>query len=277
MPAGIWRASLVPSIFNTLGQLLFGLAPYYVDPGLMTFSLRLQIVFVTVGAALLFPAERRIVRTPMFLAGLAIVFLGTMGTIAFKPGGLGGGTSIGIIMSVGSGLLYACYSLAVRHYMQGMNPLVAFAAISQYTAIGLLIPMFIYGRDHGMHALDLSASLFALLVLSSLIGIGLGHTFYYISIARLGVAVSAGVIQLQPFLVAAASFFMFNERLTIAQWSSGAAAVLGAGIILSAQHRMSRADKKAREAVLCAICGSELSGAAEGACPDCGSPRPAAA
>ena len=87
MPANIWRAALVPSIFNTLGQLLFGLAPYYVDPGLMTFSLRMQIVFVTVGAAVLFPAERRIVRTPVFLAGLVIVFLGTMGTIAFKPGG----------------------------------------------------------------------------------------------------------------------------------------------------------------------------------------------
>lgn len=240
-PTGLWRAAIVPSIFNTLGQLLFGLAPYYIDPGLMTFSLRVQIVFVTVGAAVLFASERRIVRTPWFILGLVLVAGGTMGTIALNPQGLGSATRAGVTMAIGSGLLYACYSLSVRHFMHGMNPFVAFAAISQYTALGLVVPMLIWGRDHGWAAADLPAGRMGMLLLSSLVGIGLGHTFYYISIARLGVAVSAGVIQLQPFIVSVASMAIFHERLTPWQWVCGTVAIGGAALILVVQHRLSRA------------------------------------
>src|ERR1043165_4286550 len=55
MPRGIWRASLVPSLWNAAAQACFGLAPYFVPPALMVFSLRLQIVFVAIGAAIMFP------------------------------------------------------------------------------------------------------------------------------------------------------------------------------------------------------------------------------
>jgi drug/metabolite transporter (DMT)-like permease len=241
-PRGLWRAALIPSVFNAAGQALFGLAPYHVDVGLMTFSLRVQILFVTVGAAILFVPERRIVKTPGFILGLLMVAAGTMGTIALNPKSIWSGTGLGVAMSIGSGLLYACYSLAVRRSMLGMNPLVAFAAISQYTALGLVVPMLILAPNHGADAAYLPTNRIALLLLSSLIGIGLGHTFYYISIARLGVAVSAGVIQLQPLIVSIASFFLFGERLTPGQWTCGLVAILGAAVILTTQHRLSRRD-----------------------------------
>jgi drug/metabolite transporter (DMT)-like permease len=246
LPRSLWRAALVPSLFNAAGQLCFALAPYHIGPGLMTFALRMQIVFVTAGAAVLFASERRIVRTPGFLAGVALVILGTSGTIFFNPAGIGGATAFGVVLSVTAGLLYACYALSVRHFMQGVNPLTAFAVISQYTAIALLPPMFIWGESgashwwHGSKVLELAGSEVALLALSSVIGIGLGHTFYYVSIARLGVAVSSGVVQLQPILVSIASMAIFGERMTGPQWACGGAAIAGAGIILYAQHRLGR-------------------------------------
>ncbi len=239
-PKGLWRAAIVPSFFNTLGQIAFAIAPYYVEPGLMTFALRVQIVFVTIGAAVLFASERRIVRTPGFILGLIMVFAGTMATIYLNPKGLGSGTALGVSLSIGSGLLYACYSLSVRHFMHGVNPLIAFAAISIYTAGGILIPMLILGKDHGADAWHLPPGRFAVLLASSLIGIGLGHTFYYVSIARLGVAVSAGVIQLQPFIVSIASIFLFKEHLTPGQWTGGCIAIAGSAVILLVQHRLSR-------------------------------------
>ena len=131
-PQGLWRAALVPSAFNAAGQALFGIAPYKIDVGLMTFALRIQIVFVTIGAAILFASERRIVKTPGFILGLITVALGTIGTIVLNPkglAGLGSATGAGVAMSIGSGLLYACYSLSVRRTMHGVNPLIAFAAI----------------------------------------------------------------------------------------------------------------------------------------------------
>jgi drug/metabolite transporter (DMT)-like permease len=247
MTRGLWKAALVPSIFNALGQIAFAIAPFYVDPAVMTFSLRLQIVFVTVGAAILFVAERRVIRTPLFLTGLLLVTLGTMGTIWLKPGGLPSATWFGVSLSIASGLLYACYALAVRRNMRGVNPLLAFAIISQLTAAALLPLMLIWGKNAGLALLQQPPREIFLVLLSSLIGIGLGHTFYYFSIARLGVAVSAGVIQLQPIIVAIVSVRLFNEQFTGSQWLAGAVAVFGAGAILLAQHRMSRRPDPIRE------------------------------
>jgi drug/metabolite transporter (DMT)-like permease len=283
LPRSLWLAAIIPSLFNAAGQACFAVAPYHVGPGLMTFALRMQIVFVTAGAALLFASERRIIRTPGFLAGVALVILGTSGTILFKEGGLraaahpaapGGNELFGIALSITSGLFYACYSLSVRHFMRGVNPLTAFAVISQYTALALIPPMLIWGAPgvthlwHGAKVLDLPGRELLFLALSSIIGIGLGHTFYYVSIERLGVAVSSGVIQLQPILVSIASFFLFQERMTAIQWTCGALAITGAGVILYTQHRLSR---PTHPSWACQRCGYDLRGLVGGvACPECG-------
>jgi drug/metabolite transporter (DMT)-like permease len=255
LPASIWAAALLPSLFNAAGQVCFAIAPYHIGPGLMTFALRVQIVFVTAGAAILFASERRVVKSPGFLLGVGLVIVGTCGTILFKQGGLrgaaaGGGHGnevLGVALSIGSGLLYACYSLSVRHFMRGTNPLTAFAVISQYTALLILPTMLIWAEPGAAHhwrggkALEMGMTELFYLALSGIIGIGLGHTFYYISIERLGVAVSSGVIQLQPIFVSIASMFLFGEVMTPVQWGCGALAITGAGVILYTQHRMSAA------------------------------------
>lgn len=259
LPRGVWSAALWPSVWNIPAQVCFGLAPYYVEPGLMTFSLRVNIVFVTLGAALLFAAERRIIRAPGFLVGLVMVAVGAAATVALKPGGLGGGTLLGVVLAIGSGALYAGYALSVRRSMMGLNPLLAFAAVNQLTGMGLVACMLILGDRHGAQVLDLAraeiatgfadwtpqAHKFSMLVLSAIIGIGLGHTFYFLSIARLGLATASAVVQLQPIMVSVASYFLFREVLTPAQWVMGLIAVVGAGLILWTQHRLTRPGRKA--------------------------------
>ncbi len=214
LPPGLWKAALVPSLFNVPAQVAFGLAPYLVDPGLMTFSMRLQIVFVMTGAAILFAAERAIIRTAGFLLGMSVVLIGTAGTIYLNPKGLGGGTAL--------------------------PPLAAFAAVSQYTAVSLFVLMLIFAKhdgqhDFGMQVFKLDAAQINLLALSAVIGIGLGHTLYFASIARLGLAVSAGVVQLQPVIVSILSISLFNEAFTAGQWACGILAIAGAVYMLATQ------------------------------------------
>ncbi len=275
LPTGLWRAALVPSIFNTIAQVAFAIAPYMVTPGLMTFSMRLQIIFLTVGAALLFPAERRVIRTTGYLAGMTMVMGGTAATLLLQPGGLGGGTAWGVAISIGAGLFYAAYGLSVRKWMQGFHPFTAFAAVSQYTAAAIVVLMLILGEHHGATAWSLPEGQFWLLMLSAIIGIGLGHTLYFASISRLGLAVSAGVVQLQPITVSIGSFFFFQEKLTLPQWIGGTIAIGGAVLMLIAQHRLKPQDKSPEtDAVLCANCGYNLEGLnGSPACPECGSAR----
>ncbi len=252
LPKGIWKAALWPSFFNAIAQVCFGIAPYYIKPGLMTFSLRFQIVFLMTGAAIMFAAERRIVKNWIFLLGTAMVLGGTMLTIGLNPAGLEGATTFGVILAVGSGFLYAAYALAVRKKMMGMNPLQAFSVVSQYTAIPLFVAMLLFAKnkvtgehDMGMSLFDQSAKVIAVTLVSAVIGIGIGHTLYYFSIARLGLVVSAGVVQLQPVTVSLVSIFMFHEVLTGLQWTTGLTAIAGAIVMLYAQHRLNKVDREA--------------------------------
>lgn len=239
LPSGIWKRALVPSVFNSIGQVAFAWAHYKIDPGLLTFALRTQIVFVAIGAAILFIPERRIIRSRGFIIGILLVLGGTMTTVALDDGFGQQATMFGIILALVSGICFAGYALSVRHYMHGTHPLVAFSVISQYTAAAMLGLMFAIGERQGLLVLAMPPPQIALLLLSAIIGIALGHVFYYASIGRLGVAVSSGVIQLQPVLVSAASVFLFPDAaLSSVQWGTGLIAVAGAGTILYMQHRL---------------------------------------
>lgn len=240
LPPGLWKAAIVPAIVNCSGQCCFAWAPYYIDPGLMTFMLRFQIVFVAFGAYLLFPAERGVIGSPMYWLGVLAAFGGSLGVCLFGQGLPTGTTAFGIFLAIAAGILFGGYSLSVRYFMSQVRSAIAFGAISQYTACALLIIMLTVGRDHGLDAWTMTGGQFGMLALSALMGIALAHVFYYAAIARLGVAVAAGMILLQPFLTGASSYFLFGERLTGLQWLSGAAAMAGAAVMLRTQHRMSK-------------------------------------
>lgn len=253
LPTGVWRAAILPSALNIVSQVLFCWTFYKIDPGLATFGLRSNIVFATIGAAVLFAPERVLVRTPGFIVGILMVVMGTFGTMVLGDGLPRGATLLGVVMAVSSGAGFAAYALAVRSCMAGVNAIISFAVISLYTALGMVVLMLALGDGHGVGALalldepsrfagvPLPMGQFGLLLLSAIIGIALGHVFYYYSISRLGVAASAGVVQLQPFLVSVASWFLFRETLSIPQWASGSIAVLGAIAILVVQSRSRRA------------------------------------
>lgn len=248
LPRGLWAAALVPAALNSAGQVCFTWAHYKIDPGLLTFGLRTHIVFVTIGAAIMFPSERAVIGSPRFLIGLVMVVAGTFGTMALGEELPAGASLLGVILALASGALFAGYALSVRRFMAGMGSMVSFAAISQYTALVMVGLMLAFGEDSGSRALLLGADQFALLLLSAVIGIALGHVMYYIAIERLGVAVSSGIVQLQPICVGVASYFLFGEALKAPQWASGVVAVTGAAIMLWAQHIVQRRRRVAREA-----------------------------
>jgi len=254
---GLWRAAIVPSIVNAMGQACFTWAHYRISPGLLTFGLRTQLLFVAIGAWMMFPKERAIIRTKTYLLGAIILMVGTVGVIFGAPGsdaatdvattGASWGTMQahieGVVLALLSGLLFAGYGLAVRKYMDGINSVHAFAMICQYTAAAMVVLMLTLGADFGMTVLAMPASEIMWLLLSAIIGIAVGHVFYYMAIARLGVSITAGVLQLQPFLVAVVSMILFHELLAWNQWLCGFIAVSGAGLMLSVQWRISRAKR----------------------------------
>jgi drug/metabolite transporter (DMT)-like permease len=242
VPEGLMKRALLPSAINVVAQTLFTSGFYLIDPAMMIIGLRMQIVFVALGAAMLFANERAVIRSNGFLVGASLATAGTVGVLVFElktTAGLDNGRVVlGMLVAIASGAGFGGYGLAVRHAMHGVPAYFAFAAISQYTAGALIALMFAFAPGHGAALLELSGTHFALLIVSAFTGIAGTHVFYYVSIKRLGVAVSTAVLQLQPFGVGIISYAVLGERLSLPQWLCGVVAVLGAGLVLLVQHRM---------------------------------------
>jgi drug/metabolite transporter (DMT)-like permease len=234
LPPALFTAALVPTAFNVVGQTLFAWGPTLLDPGFFSFVFRVQIVFVMLGAYLLFPEERATLRSPRFWVGIVLVFVGSIGLILFKPDGPGQATLLGILVSLLSGVLFAGYGLSVRYYVSKYSPVISFGVICNYTALLAVIIGLTLGTGAGMRVLGFTAFQFAMLVASAFIGIAISHVSYYAAIRRLGVTVSIGIIQLQPIFTAAGSLLLFDERLTGWQWLCGVVGLGGAIVMLSA-------------------------------------------
>lgn len=251
LPTSIWRDALVPAVANIAGQTAFTAAFHEMNPGLVTFGLRTQLIWVAIGAYLLVPGERHIITSARYLLGAAILVAGIILILLGGDLSLDGFNLKGSVLSVLCAVGYGAYGLSVRRFMNRYHPVIAFAVICQVTAAGLLALMLVYGREHGFYVPSLDADTLWELGISAFIGIAIGHIFYYISIARLGVVITSGVLQLQPFLVSAASFYMFGERFQWWQWIAGAVAVVGAYLMLtckgSGAKQMSMASSEAND------------------------------
>lgn len=240
LPDGIWRLAIVPAAINGVAQVMYASAPYYIGAGFAAFLVRVSVVSSMCGAFIMFSDERILLRSMKFWVGLALVVLGSCGTIYYSNEKFNGGAFIGIVCGAASGLLYGFYSVAVRYYMRGIPSLTAFAVICLYTAAGLIVPMVIFGRERGLVVRHLSGFAWSMLGLSAFLGIAMGHVLYYAAINRLGVAVSNGILQVAPFLTAIGSLILFGEQLTVGQWICGAILFVGAVLLLAAEQARHR-------------------------------------
>jgi len=233
LPLRIWRDALVPSLFNIAGQAAFTAAFHEMNPGLVTFGLRTQLIWVAIGAYMFVPSERPIIRSSRYLVGAAILLGGLFPVLLGGDASLGGFNAWGTALSIFCAFSYGMYGLGVRRCMGSYHPITAFAAICQITAVGLIALMLLFGDAGGSGVPDLPWIVLGELFISAIIGIALGHILYYISIARIGIVITSGVLQLQPFFVGIASTLIYGERFAWWQWASGSIAVLGAFLMLT--------------------------------------------
>jgi drug/metabolite transporter (DMT)-like permease len=246
-PPDIWRRAIPPAVVNSLGQVCFGAMIYFIQPGLAGFLLRFSLVSSTFGAFALFADERVLLRSWIFWSGMLLLVLGSLATIFLGVQPIEGDTVVGVLLGAASGLWFGLYGVAVRYTMHGVPPLYSFSAISSLTALVMVVLMLTVGRRHGLMVLELSWPLIGWLVVSAVIGIAIGHIFYYEAIARLGVAVSGAIVQLAPFLTGAGSVIVFGEILTAWQWLGGVVMLVGSAVLLRAEQQRSRPPPGAEE------------------------------
>ncbi|MBN1542407.1 DMT family transporter [candidate division KSB1 bacterium] len=234
--AAHWRLALLPAVFNLCGQILWAWTPYFVDPGLISFLVRLSTLWVVIGSFLLFADERAVIRQALFWGGL---FLALSGFVLMVRGGgepLGGGERLGIVLVVLCSLFLAVYQLFVRRFLSTIDARTAYGMVSSLTSVGLLTLMFSVGRPQQLATMP--AISLALLLLSGLVGLVIAHILFYTAIKHFGVALTSSVNLLSALVTAVASRFLFDERLTPLQWLAGLLMLGGCLLLVTVPRRL---------------------------------------
>ena len=137
----------------------------------------------------------------------------------------------GIALIVAGALVWSVYVNVVKHVVREENPLVAFS-FTCMSATAILFPiMLVWGEPATLFAAP--ANVPVLLVISGIIGLAGANSSYFLSIKRIGLAPSANLVLINPFLTAVASYLIFGEKLTVIQWIFGIILVAGCALVIS--------------------------------------------
>ncbi len=234
----LWKMALLPTVANILGQIFWAMTPYYLDPGLISFMIRLATLWAVLGSFILFQDERRLLRSPHFWAGFTLAVSGFVVMVLGGRQSLGSVSAVGILIVLLASLGWAAYQLTIRRNLSHTDPRTAFGAVSCMTSVGLVTAMFCAGNPG--QALALPSDIVLLVILSGLVGIALSHVLLYFAIRRLGVAICSSTNLSGAFLTALLSFHLFGERLTSLQWFAGCMLVAGGVLLVYSQTHLRR-------------------------------------
>lgn len=229
----IWRDALVPSAINVMAQATYGISPAYASAPTIGFVLRLSFLFTLLFGLIFVREERRLVRRPTFPLGVLLCLGGVVAMFAEELSSRGGASATGMAILILSTVGWGGYAVSVRKYTAGYSARLGFGVISLYTTAGLVVLALVFGRPASLG--DAGGAVWAALVVSSFLGVTLGHVLYYRAIHRLGPVVSVGVLLAQPFVTEAGAALFLGETLTGMQTVGGVAVVGGGALLLAAE------------------------------------------
>lgn len=239
------RLAIVPTIVNIIAQSFLAWTIYFMEPGMMMFLGRLSLLFSVFGSFIMFPDELALIRSSYFWAGLVLLVAGFVGMNIAQGNLIASGNWEGLLIIIGHAFFIACYGIAMRHYMRGVNPLFSFSIICMYSSVLLIVIMFLFGTPSDL--LQMKWSRIVMLIISALIGIAFSHVFFYDAIEHLGVSISNGCLLFAPFLTIVSSYFIYGETFRSIQWLFGFGLMCGASFLLIAQQHLGerkRAEEK---------------------------------
>ncbi len=225
---------VVPSLLAFVAQIFWALAPYYLPANAIGFFVRFSLVWSLIAAMLLFPDERKLLKLPQFYAGLGLLIVGFLLLSVSKMQFDEEVTTAGIVIILLCSFFFGLYAVSVRYFLRGMNSMVSFGIVCQFVSIGTFLAMLALGQYTELR--QLSGQNWALLVISSILGIALGHHFLYSAVTRLGAAVTSGAQTLAPFLTMLLAATFLGERMSPLEWCGGVMMIVGAAQLLYAQN-----------------------------------------
>ena len=244
-PGKAWKAvkripAMLPKLLviagiNYLFQETYTYGIFKLLPGIFTLILQSQILFSVFFAFLFFPDEKQTLRNRTFIIGLITAVTGVILTIA---GGENIGKleiSLGILFSLISAASWSLLGTLIKKWLPDIP-----ASLSIASVFTIVTPLFLitYIVSAGSFVIPhASAAMWAIMLTSGFLGVGLGQSLYYRSVPVLGISMVSSLGLLIPFLAGIVSFLVFGETLTVWQLAGGALLISGSYLVIRIRFR----------------------------------------
>ncbi|MCP4639408.1 MAG: DMT family transporter [bacterium] len=198
-----------------------------------------NVVLVIVFSYFLFHEERRVIKSPVYLAGTLLSLAGVAAVLAKEPGSLKPVIDTSAVLLLMTSVCWAVYKVWSKHLVMGMHPLPMFAIISAYTTVFLGVISFVLGDPGSILAAGPRISLVTFV--SGLLPIAAAHTAFNHAQKHLGAAFSSSCNLVVPLLTFVFGMLILgNEYLNLQQWIGASALISGVAMVTWAHQRYAR-------------------------------------
>jgi len=232
-----WKGVLFVAFPNVIHQTAWAasIALRYVPPAFSALLERATVPMSVILSFIFLADERRVIRRPVYLAGLSVALAGMVG-LAFAPAVGGESRSVvGIVLVLIAAATWAWYLLQVKISLEQLDSATAFCGVSVVTAIALGVICFVWGEPK--RVLALSSFDHFVLISTGIACIGVAHTIYYAAQKRLGIAAAVVTYLISPLLTAIWSRWWFGEEFTVIDACFGLMLLSGSTVIFYTRDR----------------------------------------
>lgn len=233
LPVVLWKLLVVAGV-NYVSQVCFTYSFFLVYPAFGSLLYKSGVLFSVLFSFLLFADEREIIRNRVFQGGLCFALIGVLLTVM---GGKDFGQvdfNIGVIVILISTIFWSLLTVLVKKWLSVVPAAFAVSVVFTIDTPLFFLTDILYG---GWHVPNAPLSMWVMLIVSGILGIGLAHPAYYSSVPVVGVALSSSIDLTRPFLVAIISFLMFGEHFGILQLWGGALLIIGSYLVIKARFQ----------------------------------------
>jgi len=228
--------STVPAVGLFMFQFLYIAGIYRLYTTVAALAGNSSVLISVFLAYLFFHDERGIIRSHRFQAGFFLA-IGGMAIIILAGRGTGGtGEALGIVFILLSALAWSLHSIFLKKWLSDVPVTLATAIIFSINAFLFLI-VCLLGKGNSFSA-SIPPGAWLVLVASGFISIGLGNTFFFASIPRLGVTVANSLTLLIPLFTVLFSWIVLGELMLPLQAAGGAGLLWGCFLIIKARYRI---------------------------------------
>ena len=224
------RKILVIALVQYAFQFTYTFSLTLIYPGLMTLVQQSSAIFGALLAVAFFPDERRVVRDRMFLTGAVFAVSGALLVV------LGGGSwgsaefNVGVLSALAGALAWALLGTLIKRWVPHVPPLLSISSV-----FTILVPLFLASYAVANRGLPVPAAPpidWVLMIVSGLLGVGIGQSLFYRAVPVIGVATSTSIGLLIPLLATIVSWLVFGERLSAIQIVGGVVLIAGSWFVI---------------------------------------------